>query len=229
MEKYLIAVRNIYLVFLMYILMYIALTFNSNYQQIQLSKQLYIVKNVVKSFVLLYLGIFASIDFIRFIQNDYYEMNLVYYYASLYVANDLTALLIVPNLQNTTKIHHQITCAFLLYTLHVEFNSVENVGQLLFIYTIFSSYAFLVNFYLGMRFLKNDNNTKTYLNDIIDYSKKYAYYIYFVSCIINWSIQLTIMSYRMYNGIINLHYILYSGLLYFIIKDDLILMSWLKN
>ena len=229
MEKYLIAVRNIYLVFLMYILMYIALTFNSNYQQIQLSKQLYIVKNVVKSFVLLYLGIFASIDFIRFIQNDYYEMNLVYYYASLYVANDLTALLIVPNLPNTTKIHHQITCAFLLYTLHVDFNSVENVGQLLFIYTIFSSYAFLVNFYLGMRFLKNANNTKTYLNDIIDYSKKYAYYIYFVSCIINWSIQLTIMSYRMYNGIINLHYILYSGLLYFIVKDDLILMNWLKN
>ena len=209
--------------------MYIALTFNSNYQQIQLSKQLYIVKNVVKSFVLLYLGIFASIDFIRFIQNDYYEMNLVYYYASLYVANDLTTLLIVPNLPNTTKIHHQITCAFLLYTLHVDFNSVENVGQLLFIYTIFSSYAFLVNFYLGVRFLKNANNTKTYLNDIIDYSKKYAYYIYFVSCIINWSIQLTIMSYRMYNGIINLHYVLYSGLLYFIIKDDLILMSWLKN
>ena len=229
MEKYLIAVRNIYLVCLMYILMYIVLTFNSNYQQIQLSKQLYIVKNVVKSFVLLYLGIFASIDFIRFIQNDYYEMNLVYYYASLYVANDLTALLIVPNLPNTTKIHHQITCAFLLYTLHVDFNSVENVGQLLFIYTIFSSYAFLVNFYLGMRFLKNDNNTKTYLNDIIDYSKKYAYYIYFVSCIINWSIQLTIMSYRMYNGIINLHYVLYSGLLYFIITDDIILMNWLKN
>ncbi len=229
MEKYFIALRNIYLVFLMYILMYIALTFNSNYQQIQLSKQLYIVKNVVKSFVLLYVGIFASIDFIRFIQNDYYEMNLVYYYASLYVANDMTALLIVPNLPNTTKIHHQITCAFLLYTLHVDFNSVENVGQLLFIYTIFSSYAFLVNFYLGMRFLKNDNNTKTYLNDIIDYSKKYAYYIYFVSCIINWSIQLTIMSYRMYNGIINLHYVLYSGLLYFIITDDIILMNWLKN
>ena len=209
--------------------MFIALSFNTNFQKLKLSRQLYIVKNVVKSFVLLYVGFFASIDFIRFIKNDYYEMNLVYYYASFYVANDLMALLIVPNLPNTTKIHHQITCAFLLYTLHVNFNSIENVGQLLFIYTIFSSYAFLVNFYLGMRFLKNANNTKTYFNDIIDYSKKYAYYIYFVSCVINWSIQLTIMSYRMYNGIINLHYILYSGLLYFIIKDDLILMSWLKN
>jgi hypothetical protein len=229
MEKYLIAVRNIYLVFLMYILMYISLTFNSNFQNLTLQRQLYIVKNVVKSLVLLYISICSSIDFIRFIQNEYYEINLVYYYASLYVSNDLVALLIVPNLPNTTKIHHQITCLFLLYTLHINFNSIENVGKLLFIYTIFSSYAFLVNFYLGMRFLKNANNTKTYLNAIIDYSKKYAYYIYFVSCVINWSIQLTIMSCRMYNGIINLHYVLYSGLLYFIIKDDLILMSWLKN
>ena len=229
MEKYFIALRNIYLVFLMYILMYIALTFNSNYQQIQFSKQLYIVKNVVKSLVLLYISVFASIDWIKFIHKDYYEMNLVYYYASLYVANDLTALLIVPNLPNTTKIHHKITCLFLVYALHVNFNSIENVGQLLFIYTIFSSYAFLVNFYLGMRFLKNDNNTKTYLNSIIDNSKKYAYYIYVVTCVINWCIQVSLMSYRLYNGIINLHYVLYSGLLYFIIKDDLILMSWLKN
>jgi hypothetical protein len=209
--------------------MFIALSFNTNFQKLKLSRQLYIVKNVVKSFVLLYVGFFASIDFIRFIKNDYYEMNLVYYYASFYVANDLMALLIVPNLPNTTKIHHQITCAFLLFTLHVNFNSIENVGQLLFIYTIFSSYAFLVNFYLGMRFLKNDNNTKTYLNDIIDYSKKYAYYIYFISCVINWIIQVSVISYRMYNGIINLHYVLYSTLLYFIVKDDLILMSWLKN
>ena len=80
-----------------------------------------------------------------------------------------------------------------------------------------------------MRFLKNDNNTKTYLNSIIDNSKKYAYYIYVVTCVINWCIQVSLMSYRLYNGIINLHYVLYSGLLYFIIKDDLILMSWLKN
>ena len=114
-----------------------------------------------------------------------------------------------------------------MYTLHVDFNSIENVGQLLFIYTIFSSYTFLVNFYLGIRFLKDEKNK--YLNEIIEYSRISAYVIYKYSCIINWTIQGIILLYRAYIGIYNIHYILYSGLLYFIIKDDLILMSWLKH
>ena len=229
MEKYIISVNNIFSVLGLYIIISVFLSFNSNYQKIKLEKQMYIIKNVVKSLVLFYVGIFSSIDFIYFIYNDEFEMNAVYDYASFYVANDFIALLIVPNLPKTTIIHHQITCLFLLYTLHVDFNSIENVGQLLFIYTIFSSYAFLVNFYLGIRFLKNKNNEESALNKIIDNSKKCAYYIYTISCILNWTIHILLISYRAYLGVFNIHYILYSGLLYFIIKDDLILMSWLKN
>ena len=229
MEKYIITAHNILSVLGLYIIISVCLSLNTNYQKIKLEKQMYIIKNVVKSLVLLYVGIFSSIDFIRFIYTEHFEMNAVYNYASLYVANDFIALLIVPNLPQTTKIHHQITCLFLVYTLHVDFNSIENVGHLLFIYTIFSSYAFLVNFYLGIRFLKNKNDTNLLINKIIDYSKTYAYYIYAISCIINWIIHIVLLSYRAYLGVFNLHYILYSGLLYFIIKDDLILMSWLKN
>jgi hypothetical protein len=227
MEKYIISLNNTLSVLGLYIIMSVPLNFNTNFQNIKLEKKMYIIKNVVKSLVLLYVGIFSTIDFIHFIYNDEFKMNAVYDYASFYVANDFIALLIVPNLPQTTKLHHQITCLFLVYTLHVDFNSIQNVGQLLFIYTIFSSYAFLVNFYLGIRFLKNKNDS--HLNKIIDYSKRYAYYIYIVSCIINWIIHIVLLSYRAYLGVFNLHYILYSGLLYFIIKDDLILMSWLKN
>ena len=229
MEKYIIAINNTLSVLGLYIIICVLLNLNTIFQKHKLSRQLYIIKNVVKSLVLLYVGFFSTIDFIHFIYNDEFDMNAVYDYASFYVANDFIALLIVPNLPQTTKLHHQITCLFLVYTLHVDFNSIENVGQLLFIYTIFSSYAFLVNFYLGIRFLKNKNDTKSHLNKIIDYSKTYAYYIYTISCIINWIIHIVLLSYRAYLGVFNLHYILYSGLLYFIIKDDLILMSWLKN
>ena len=186
MEKYIITANNIFNVFGLYILISAFLSLNTNYQKIKLEKQMYIIKNVVKSLVLFYVGIFSSIDFIYFIYNDEFEMNAVYDYASFYVANDFIALLIVPNLPKTTIIHHQITCLFLLYTLHVDFNSIENVGQLLFIYTIFSSYAFLVNFYLGIRFLKNKNDNNSLLNKVIEYTKIYAYYIYTISCIINW-------------------------------------------
>ena len=229
MDKYIITANNILIVLGLYIIIAVFLSLNTNYQKIKLEKQMYIIKNVVKSLVLLYVGFFSSIDFIYFIYNEEFEMNAVYDYASFYVANDFIALLIVPNLPKTTILHHKITCLFLVYTLHVDFNSIENVGQLLFIYTIFSSYAFLVNFYLGIRFLKNKNDSKSLLNNIINNSKKYAYYIYTISCIINWLIHIVLLSYRAYLGFFNLHYILYSGLLYFIIKDDLILMSWLKN
>ena len=227
MEKYYNAFINIFSVLCYYVIVAVLLNFNSNFQKIKLERQLYIIKNVVKAGVLLYLAIFSSIDFIRFMINDHFEMKLVYNYASLYVSNDFIALLIVPNLPLTTKIHHQITCLFLVYSLNVDFNELTNFAQLLFIYTIFSSYAFLVNFYLGMRFLKHDNNT--YLNEIIEYSRISARFIYKYTCFINWVIQISIICHRLYIGVFNFHYTVYCFLLYFIIKDDLILMDWLKQ
>lgn len=227
MDKYLTVFTSIIEVLGQYLLFYVLLSFNRNFQDIKASKQLYIVKNVVKSFVLLYVSVIATSDLITYFLTNQINMEHIYYYASVYVANDILALIIVPNLPQTTKIHHQITTAFLLYTLHVDYNDISNVGQLLFIYTIFSSYTFLVNFYLGIRFLKDEKNK--YLNEIIEYSRISAYVIYKYSCIINWTIQGIILLYRAYIGIYNIHYILYSGLLYFIIKDDLILMSWLKH
>ena len=122
MDKYIITGNNILSVLGLYIIISVCLSLNTNYQKIKLEKQMYIIKNVVKSLVLLYVGVFSSIDFIHFIYNNVYEMNLVYNYASLYVANDFIALLIVPNLPKTTILHHQITCLFLVYTLHVDFN-----------------------------------------------------------------------------------------------------------
>ena len=80
---------------------------------------------------------------------------------------------------------------------------------------------------MGIRFLKHDTNK--YLNEIIEYSRVSAYVIYKYSCVINWTIHIILLSYRLYLGIYNLHYIIYTILLYFIIKDDLILMSWLKH
>jgi hypothetical protein len=227
MEKYLTVFTSILEVLGNYLLFYVLLSFNRNFQDIKSSKKLYIVKNVVKSFVLLYVSIIATSDLYAYFLTNQINMERIYYYASIYVANDILALLIVPNLPQTTKIHHQITTLFLVYTLHIDYNDITNVGQLLFIYTIFSSYTFLVNFYLGIRFLKDKKNN--YLNEIIEYSRVSAYVIYKYSCVINWTIHIILLSYRLYLGIYNLHYIIYSILLYFIIKDDLILMSWLKH
>ena len=227
MERYLDLLQTLLNVSGYYIIFYVVLVFNSHFQTLKLSRQLYIVKNVVKSWILMYVAIYASIDLYNYFVTNEINMKLIYHYASIYVSNDILALVLVPNLPYTTRIHHMITSLFLIYTLNIDYNDINNVGQLLFIYTLFSSYTFLVNFYLGIRFLKHEKNK--YLNEIIEYSRVYAYYIYKYSCFINWTIHILLLSYRAYLGLFNLHYLFYSGLLFFIVKDDLILMSWLKK
>ena len=227
MEKYIELLQTLLNIGAHYIIFYVILVFNENFQKINMAKQLYIVKNIVKSWILLYVAIYASFDLYNFILTNHIDMNQIHHYACNYVSNDILALVLVPNLPYTTRIHHMITSLFLLYTLNIDYNDITNVGQFLFIYTLFSSYTFLVNFYLGIRFLKHEKNK--YLNEIIEYSRIYAYYIYKYSCFLNWTIHIVFLSYRAYLGVFNLHYLIYSGLLFFIIKDDIILMSWLSN
>ena len=227
MDKYIELLQTLLNISALYIIFYVILVFNENFQKINMAKQLYIVKNIVKSWILLYVAIYASFDLYNFILTNHIDMNRIHHYACNYVSNDILALVLVPNLPYTTRIHHMITSLFLLYTLNIDYNDITNVGQFLFIYTLFSSYTFLVNFYLGIRFLKHEKNK--YLNEIIEYSRICAYYIYKYSCFLNWTIHIVFLSYRAYLGIFNLHYLIYSGLLFFIIKDDLILMSWLSN
>ena len=65
MDKYIITANNILIVLGLYIIIAVFLSLNTNYQKIKLEKQMYIIKNVVKSLVLLYVGLFSSIDFIH--------------------------------------------------------------------------------------------------------------------------------------------------------------------
>jgi len=227
MEKYIELLQTLLNISGHYIIFYVILVFNENFQKINMSKQLYIVKNIVKSWILLYVAIYSTFDLYNFTITKHINMTKIHHYACNYVSNDILALILVPNLPYTTRIHHMITSLFLLYTLNIDYNDITNVGQFLFIYTLFSSYTFLVNFYLGIRFLKHEKNK--YLNEIIKYSRIYAYIIYKYSCYLNWTIHICFLSYRAYLGVFNLHYLIYTGLLFFIIKDDLILMSWLKN
>ena len=62
------------------------------------------------------------------------------------------------------------------------------------IYTIFSCYPFLVNSYLGLRYLKDkDTKIETYdynINSVIDITRRTSYYTYLISCSLNWSTHL---------------------------------------
>lgn len=218
-------IYNFLLILILYNFFYYTLNLFEIFNILNYDKKIYIVKNIVKSIILGYLS-FATINIIpSLINNKNYNNELIKHYSTLYVGNDIFALLFVPNLPKTTKIHHTITTILLFYSLNIDYNNNKIIGRLLIIYSIFSCYSFIVNLYLGIRFFKNNNNL---LDKFIDIIRITAYYIYVISCIINWIIQSIIISYNIILININLEILLYVFLLQFIVKDDLILINWLK-
>ena len=209
-----------------YIFTYIFLEdYNKTFKRLELNKRLYVVKNIVKAFNLGYISFTYTNTLVNYVISDKYDMPVIRDLASLYVSNDILALVLVPNLPMTTKIHHSLTTLFLFYTMIVDYNDISNPGKLLLIYTLLSCYSFLVNLYLGIRFLEQKNTE----NRLIKYSRVASFYTYATCCIMNWSIHCYILLSRVISWQYNLQYLTYTGLLYFIVKDDLILMSWLKN
>lgn len=221
-----------------YTLSFIILSLNYKFRDLHYSKQLYIIKNFIKSFILCYMSIATYDILLQVIYDNPFNNIYIYHYSSLYVCNDIMALFIVPNLPFTTKVHHSITTTLLFYSLSIDYNN-NILGKLILIYTFFSCYSFLVNFYLGLRYFYNDlelNNKKIehlekinqlYINNVIDIVRISAFYNYLYSCIINWTIHIMIFGYRIYNNTFDIYHLVYICLLKFIITDDLILMKWL--
>ena len=214
----------------LYPIVYSILQFNEGFSNLKYAKQLYVVKNVIKSVSLAYLTC-KTIFFVPiFLQFGELDMDLVRWWGTLFVANDLTALIVVPDLPQNTKNHHRMTFLLLNIVYICDANELEII-KLICIYTIFSYYAFLVNLYLGLRFLVIQNNTKLtrykFMNDFINSLRVLAYYNYGMCLAINWSFHIYYLATHFYN--LTFYHLLYFLFLVPIIKDDLILLGWLKN
>lgn len=186
--------------------------------------KLYIAKNIVKSIVLLIITLFSPIIIYNIYYYQYWNNILLNHIGSIYVSNDIIGLLRVKKLHLTTKIHHLTTTSLLLYSYYIDFNH-NKIGQLIFMYCMFSCYTFLVNFYLGIRFFKDHRIIKLYIENIrICAYKKYVFF-----CIFNWSIQLYfIVKYILYGNIL-IQILIYTGILIPIIIDDIKLIRWLAQ
>ncbi len=212
-------------ILILYPLTHYVLSNNKKYNTYDVNKKLYIIKNIIKSLLLCYLT-FDSINLVHGMYYNTWNNAHLNRFASLYVSNDIMGLLMIPKLPRSTKIHHIITTILLLYSFTVDFTK-DNVGRLLFILCVFSSYSFLVNLYLGLRHLRTTENN--ILNNVIEKIRKSSYYIYMVCCFLNWSIQLFIICYKAYRNTLTYQYFIYPWFLIFIINDDLVLLNWLKN
>lgn len=235
MYEYSTIIRDCSFVGFNYILLFNVLILNNTFRCFDYSKQLYIVKNLVKSGVLGYITLMSFSDVLPQFLNKF-DNEIIKNYASLYVSNDIIALIFVERLPLTTKIHHSITTLLLFYTFNIDFNDNKHFGELLVIYTILSSYTFIVNFYLGIRYFRTNeidnissclyNNT---INRYIDITRIIASYNYKYICILNWFIHINIILFKLFNNQLYIPYYFYCFLLFFIVNDDLILMSWLSK
>jgi len=207
------------------------LNYHESYSSFSFNRQQYIVKNIIKSLILAVLTLksghlMSSVFFNTPLSNSYVKN-----FASLYVANDIVGLITLPKLPASTKFHHTMTTILLFYNYTIDYTYVGeySVAKLLIVLTCLSSYAFLVNMYLALRYLEYDGSEisaqKKQFNSMINILRFVAFYIYSCTVIFN-------LSYHAYDLIINPFTIskgIYLLLLAPIINDDFVLLGWLKN
>lgn len=214
---------------LSYLFLFQLLKINSSFKKLTYERRLYVVKNIIKSISLAYLSAITIPYIFDYINMREIDINLTRWWGTIFVANDLTALFIVKQLPSNTRNHHLMTTFLLQVVFLFDGNKLEIV-KFIVIYTIFSYYAFLVNLYLGCRFLELENPyQKKYIivfNNSIDNLRILAYYNYGFCLLVNWSFHIYNLFYNIRS--IQITHFLYFCLLLPIVKDDLILMSWLK-
>ena len=165
-------------------------------------RQPYIVKNLIKACMLLTLTLYALV----FVFPYDWDNPMIKVIASMYVANDLVALLLCK-LPMSTTVHHVVSCMFLVFAQYIDFKRNKE-AQLLFYYTFFSACTFFVNLYLGLRLIRK---APTLL--------KICKYGYPLILVLNWTVQIWIAL----DGVA----FWYIILLLFIINDDIVLTRWL--
>ena len=135
-----------------------------------------------------------------------------------YSSNDFIALIYVKKLSPTTKNHHKVTLFLSFLSLGIDYNT-STLGRMLFVYTLASSSAFVVNYYLGMRFLKDKEKTAE--------TRILARNIYGISLFLNWGWHIYWSTNYYY--LLGPQHFIYFFVLFWIIKDDIILFKWLCN
>ena len=211
----------------------LALNNNEKFRKYEISKQYYIIKNLIKSVVMAFIFFFMILVFIPNMYNNIWVDSHNRIIGAFYVSNDLAGLFAVPNLPKSTKLHHYTTVFLFTLICLLSTEKEENIGRLIVVYTIFSCIPFLVNSYLALRFFYTRGNELTHtqrkVNTIIDINRVSAYYIYMICCICNWTYHGIFLINRITAGEFYLQYWVYYGLLIPIINDDIILLTWLKN
>jgi len=180
----------------------------------------YRIVNITKSFFLGLLSPYAFYLCYCILLHIEFNVYILYIISSLYASLDMSAMLYNPHTHISTTIHHSVVQIFYFYGVYVDWNP-NTISNLILIYAIFSMFAYLVNFRLGIR--KSNLNHK-FVNIVNDVSL----IIYTLSCVINWCLQVYFLLTT--DFIEHMIYVfLYSMLILCIAVDDVKLIKYLYH
>jgi hypothetical protein len=224
-----------YFLYASYPTMIFLLNKSEKFRACKTAKQYYIVKNILKTVSMAVISFFLIVAFIPNVISDNWNDMHNRVIGVFYVSNDLAGLFAVPNLPKSTKMHHYTTVTLFTIICSISTEHEDNIGKLIAIYTIFSCIPFMVNLFLATRFFYNKYGDQILTanqlreNQLIDYNRISAYYIYLLCCIGNWLYHGVFLLNRLWLFDFGLSYLVYYALLLPIINDDLVLLSWLKS
>lgn len=189
-------------------------------------KQMYTVANMFKAGLLA--GLCFSSSWRTFIYRGFYlddwegHGDLMHFYLSRtvvqYVVTDIVALIVVRKLPMTTKIHHYL--AALLCLAIMAYDAAKgDVVRMVGLYGSFSSIAFLVNAFLGLRVM--------YKEWYMVWVARLALVGYVASCAFNWIWHAAWFANHILEQTVSVGAVVYMAALIFIGRDDVILMQWL--
>ena len=184
------------------------------YGSLNTEKQVYVIKNILKA---IYLALICGASLYYVIPSILYgvwDNTTLQTFASIYVSNDIVGLYRVTKLHRSTRLHHMTAAIFLMAAWTADFQH-STTAKMLAVYTIFSAMSFLVNMYLGLRFLMDEKD------DDMSTLKEAARNSYIMCCILNWACQ----CYMAYGNEESAMWAYLTGLV-FIIWDDIILLKW---
>jgi hypothetical protein len=185
-----------------------------------INRKLYILSNIAKSIFLLYI----SFTFINILYNNNTLFKLDWGKNSFeiknltisYVIPDFWSILITTKTMKLSTVFHHI--CVIIATIFIMFSDLNQPGVHIsfIVYGLYSAYTFLVNFFLGARFITNFNNTFLTLTNAS----------YVISCSLNWDWQIYYTYQYFY---FHYQWLIFLTLLYFWINDDIILVKFLLN
>lgn len=182
-----------------------------------LYKRRYIIKNLWKSAVLSLILLTTSLSIVDGFFYQLWSPTVFLFWGTIYVSLDLSGLVYVRGLPIATKIHHVVVCILGTLNSITDYNMPGYYRSIL-IYTYFSIVPFIVNFYLGYRYLElNDNRRK-----MVGYL---SFYIYLFSLICNIISQIVFFYMQPFQWSI----LFYIAMFTMIINDDIKLIQFLRK